>query len=65
VRSAVKNGSKLLLDGSGTSAWSRRYADLIAGHASDMGGPEMLSEAQLSLIRRAVTLEVAFDDEDN
>ena len=61
MRSAVTNGSKLLLDGSGTSAWSRRYADLIAGHASDMGGPEMLSEAQLSLIRRAATLEVALE----
>jgi hypothetical protein len=57
MRSAVTNGSKLLVDGDGNSAWSRRYRDLVAAHAVDLGGPDLLSEAQKSLIRRASTLE--------
>ena len=57
MRSAVTNGKRLFVEGSGTSAWSRRYADLIAGHVSDLGGRGMLSEAQFSLIRRASAIE--------
>jgi hypothetical protein len=57
MRSAVTNGKRLFVEGSGTSAWSRRYADLIAGHCSDLGGREMLSEAQFSLIKRASAIE--------
>jgi hypothetical protein len=57
MRSAVTNGARLFVEGSGISAWSRRYADLIAGHCSDLGGREVLSEAQFSLIRRASTIE--------
>jgi hypothetical protein len=57
MRSAVTNGARLFVEGSGTSAWSRRYADLIAGHCSDLGGREMLSEAQFSLIKRASAIE--------
>ena len=57
MRSAVTNGKRLFVEGSGTSAWSRRYADLIAGHCSDLGGRGMLSEAQFSLIRRASAIE--------
>src|SRR5262245_60131836 len=57
MRSAVTNGARLFVEGSGTSAWSRRYADLIAGHCSDMGSRDMISEAQFSLIRRAAAIE--------
>jgi hypothetical protein len=58
MRSAVTNGKRLFVEGSGTSAWSRRFADLVAGHVSDLGGPNgMLSEAELSLIRRAAAIE--------
>jgi hypothetical protein len=57
MRSAVTNGARLFVEGSGTSAWSRRYADLIAGHCRDMGSRDMLSEAQFSLIRRAAAIE--------
>jgi hypothetical protein len=50
VRSAVTSGRKLFVDGDPNSAWARRYHDLAARHASDLGGPAELSEAQISLI---------------
>ena len=55
--SAVTSGRKLFVSGDPNSAWSRRYRDLIAGHASDMGGAETLSAAQQSLVRRASAIE--------
>src|SRR5262249_24060335 len=55
-RSAVTSGRRLLIGGDPNSAWARRYADLVAGHVSDLGGRDMLSEAQLSLVRRAAAL---------
>jgi hypothetical protein len=61
IRSAVSNGRRLFVDGDGNSAWARRYRDLIVGHISDMGGRDMLSEAQLSLIKRASTLELELE----
>jgi hypothetical protein len=57
LRSAVTNGRRLFVAGSGSSAWSRRYRDLIAGHASDLGGATALSESQMSLVRRASAIE--------
>jgi hypothetical protein len=53
----VTNGKKLFIEGSGNTAWSRRYRDLIAGHVVDLGGRELLSESQLSLIKRASAIE--------
>jgi hypothetical protein len=55
-RSAVTSGRKLLVDGDPNSAWSRRYRDLVTRHVGDLGGRDMLSEAQLSLVRRAAAL---------
>jgi hypothetical protein len=55
--SAVTSGRKLFVSGDPNSAWSRRYRDLIAGHASDLGGAEALSAAQQSLVRRASAIE--------
>jgi hypothetical protein len=55
-RSAVTSGRKLFVEGDPNSAWSRRYRDLVRGHISDLGGREMLSEAQLSLVKRAAAL---------
>jgi hypothetical protein len=57
VRSAVTNGRRLFVVGDGNSAWSRRYRDLIAGHVSDLGGATILSESQISLVRRASAIE--------
>lgn len=57
VRSAVTNGTRLFVEGDGSSAWSRRYRDLIASHVGDLGGVTALSESQLSLVRRASAIE--------
>ena len=43
--SAVTSGRRLFVEGDGRSPWSRRYRDLIAGHVSDLGGHDTLSEA--------------------
>jgi len=55
--SAVTSGRRLLIGGDPNSAWARRYRDLVAGHVNDLGGRTELSEAELSLIRRASALE--------
>jgi hypothetical protein len=60
-RSAVTSGRNLLLKGDPNSAWSRRYHDLISGHVADMGGADMLSEAQAALIRDAAALEIELE----
>jgi hypothetical protein len=52
-RSAVTNGRRMFVRGDGNSAWR----DLVAGHVSDMGGRSVVSEAQMSLIRRASAIE--------
>jgi hypothetical protein len=57
MRSAVTSGRKLLIDGDPNSAWARRYADLIVGHVADAGGRDMVSDAKLSVIRRAAAME--------
>ena len=60
-RSAVSNGRRLFVEGDGNSAWSRRFRDLVAEHVNDLDGPERLSEAQHSLIRRVATIEVELE----
>ena len=56
-RSAVTSGRELFIDGDSNSAWSRRYYDLIAGHVADLGGADILSQNQFSLIRCCATIE--------
>ena len=52
--SQVTTGKRCFVDiGDGRSAWAKRWGDLILAHANDLGGLEMLSEAQISLCRRA------------
>jgi hypothetical protein len=63
-RSAVTNGRRLFVQGDGNSAWSRRYRDLVAGHVSDLGGHAVLSEAQVSLIRRASAIECELEQQE-
>jgi hypothetical protein len=57
TRSAVTNGRRLFVEGDGNSAWSRRYRDLVTGHMNDLGGEDLLSESEKSLIRRASAIE--------
>jgi len=56
-RSAVSSGRQLFIAGDPNSAWSRRFHDLVVGHIVDAGGQDLLSDAKLSLIRRAAALE--------
>ncbi len=61
-RSRVTNGNSLFAEKvDHRSTWARRFRDLIELHVADLGGPEGLSEAQRSLIRRVVTLEVEME----
>jgi hypothetical protein len=61
-RSKVTNGKSMFVNGDGNSAWTRRFKDLVENHADDIGGYELLSEAQVSLIRRCATLEIELED---
>jgi hypothetical protein len=59
-RSAITSGRQLFYGGDANSAWSRRFHDLVLGHIHDISaglGANVLSDAQLSLIRRAGALE--------
>jgi hypothetical protein len=61
IRSAVTNGERAFVLGNGCSPWARRQRDLIALHIADLGGEDRLSENQLSLCRRAATLETELE----
>jgi hypothetical protein len=60
-RSAITSGRQLFIDGDSNSAWSRRFHDLVVGHVADLGGADLLSEAQFSLIRRAAAIETELE----
>jgi hypothetical protein len=50
----------LFIAGDPNSAWSRRYHDLLMGYISDISagrGADALCSAQMSLIRRATSIE--------
>ncbi len=55
--SAVSNGKSVFLpDSSSALRKVRRYSDILAEMISDLGGADVLSEAQRQLCRRAVTM---------
>lgn len=60
LRSAITNGSELLAGVDHRSARMRRLGDLIAGHVADLGGRDLISEAEYSIVRRCslLTLEL-------
>jgi hypothetical protein len=55
-RSVITNGRKLLAGVDGRNPWLRRAKDLIREHVSDLGGPDNVSVAEVSIIRRAATI---------
>ena len=61
IRSAVTNGTRAYVLGDGNSPWARRQRDLIALHIADLGAEDRLSENQLSLCRRAATIETELE----
>src|SRR5262245_16007363 len=54
-RSRITNGA-VLPDVDGRSTWVRRLRDLINLHIADLGGPDAISEAERSIVRRAALL---------
>jgi hypothetical protein len=61
--SPVTGGKRVFLDSlaDGRSAWARRWRDIVLLHTADLGGYETLSEAQISLCKRAATLETQLE----
>jgi hypothetical protein len=58
MRSRVTNGTRILTGIDHRSPTARRYRDLVAVVAADMGGVDNCSEARLQLIRRFAALSV-------
>jgi hypothetical protein len=59
VRSALTNASTVVLGNvDARSAWMRRLRDLIQNHVSDLGGEDVITEAELRLARKAAMLEL-------
>jgi hypothetical protein len=61
LRSAVTNGSELLAGCDHRSARMRRLRDLIGGHVADLGGRDLISEAEFCLVRRAALLTLELE----
>lgn len=55
-RSAVTNGSRILVGVDGCSALARRYRDLVEGLVAELGGD--LGEAERLQVRNAATLQM-------
>jgi hypothetical protein len=60
-RSRVSNGSTILPGVDGRSTWVRRLRDLMGLYLSDLGGDDVVSEAERSIIRRIATLTVELE----
>src|SRR3984893_17129866 len=59
-RSSVSNGTRLfaISEIDGRTSTARRFRDIIETVTSDLGGKDLLSEAQRQLIRRASALSI-------
>jgi hypothetical protein len=60
-RSRITNGSALLPGVDGRNAWVRRCKDVVNEHIADLGGPDNVSAAERSIIRRACVLTVELE----
>jgi hypothetical protein len=57
-RSKVTNGRQLFIDGDARLKVSRRFRDVLASIAADLGGVDRLSEGQKQIARRCAMLSV-------
>jgi hypothetical protein len=57
-RSKVTNGRQLFIDGDAGLKVSRRFRDVLASIATDLGGADRLSEGQKQIARRCAMLSV-------
>jgi hypothetical protein len=53
TRAAITNGTHMLPGIDGRSAPARRYRDLVADLAADLGGEAALTNAEMALVRQA------------
>jgi hypothetical protein len=60
-RTRLTNGRDILEGVDGRSMMARRYRDLLALHLSDLGGEDAISEAEFSLLRRAVAMTIQLE----
>jgi hypothetical protein len=58
MRSKVTNGKRLFVEADGRGPWARRWRDVLAEITSDLGGADLLSEAQRQLVKRAATIAI-------
>jgi hypothetical protein len=58
ARSRVTNGRQLFIDGDARLKVSRRFRDVLASIATDLGGVDRLSEGQKQIARRCAMLSV-------
>lgn len=61
LRSAVTNGTQMLAGCDHRSARMRRLRDLIGGHVADLGGRDLISEAEYSIVRRCALLTLELE----
>jgi hypothetical protein len=62
LRSRVTNMRQLFVASrKGDTAWARRFKDLLADLASDLGGFENISTAEFTLVRRAAFLTLQLE----
>jgi hypothetical protein len=57
-RSKATNGKQLFLEGDARFKVSRRFRDVLASIATDLGGADRLSEGQKQIARRCAMLSV-------
>lgn len=61
ARTRVTNGRDLLPGVDGRTYWARRMRDIIALHVSDLGGVDLCSEAEKSIVRRIATITIELE----
>src|SRR6266576_37640 len=62
LMSKVTNGRAVFaICGNGNAPWTRRWKDYVDMHTDDLGGYDICSEAELSIIRITAALEVQME----
>jgi hypothetical protein len=62
TRSRISNGRALFDEGvDGRGSWPRRLRDLLQLHVSDLGGEDIVTAAERSIIRRVATISVELE----
>jgi hypothetical protein len=57
-RSKISNGTRLLQNVDGRSAYARRFRDLVVAFEAEVGGTGTLTELERGLVRQAAALSL-------